>query len=348
MVEAEGRRYRIEIAIDMDAEVPSKSLYYYARSETILNECLQRIFSCTAPEDSIDSLLSYLGKTFCCDRSYVFEIRDEERMDNTYEWCALGVLPQKDLLQNEALEHVDWWLQAFGENQVVVIQELEDIRTTHPAVYAALKPQGISALAVGPIAMDGKVTGFLGVDNPDSRLLPLLTPLLNVIGYFAATLIKRRDLLRRLHELSYHDQLTGALNRHGLARTLEQMDPEESVGILYCDVMGLKHINDTLGHEHGDALLRRAYQFLVERCQGQPVYRLGGDEFMVLCEDVDRLTFNAIVRAVSEQTGRVDMAMGSVWKERVGDSFYALLSQADQEMYDDKHYRRLQGQICRE
>ena len=42
------------------------------------------------------------------------------------------------------------------------------------------------------------------------------------------------------------------------------------------------------------------------------------------------------------------MAMGSVWKERVGDSFYALLSQADQEMYDDKHYRRLQGQICRE
>ena len=63
---------------------------------------------------------------------------------------------------------------------------------------------------------------------------------------------------------------------------------------------------------------------------------------------MDRLTFNAIVQAVREQEGRVDMAMGYVWKERVGDSFYALLSQADQEMYADKHYRRLKGQICRE
>lgn len=342
MVEAEGRRYRIEIAIDMDAEVPSKSLYYYASSETILNECLQRIFSCTAPEDSIDSLLSYLGKTFCCDRSYVFEIRDEERMDNTYEWCAPGVLPQKNLLQNEALKNVEWWMQAFGQNKVIVIQQLEDIRTTYPAVYAALKPQEISALAVGPIAMDGQVTGFLGVDNPDNRLLPLLTPLLNVIGYFAATLIKRRDLLRRLHELSYHDQLTGALNRNALAEQYGTLSAR-SLGVLYCDVTGLKRVNDALGHEAGDQMLRHCYLLIRNSVGSCQVYRSGGDEFIVLCPDCSAEEFEAKVQRLRRRIRRDEhhIAVGQIWTDQEPLDLERLIIQADQKMYRDKrdYYR---------
>ena len=342
MVEEEGRRYRIEIAIDRDAEAPSKSPYFYVRSETMLNECLQQVFSCTAPEDSIDSMLSYLGKTFCCDRSYVFEIRDGERMDNTYEWCAPGIAPQKDLLQNEALEHVDWWLQAFGENQVVVIQELEDIRTTHPAVYAALKPQGISALAVGPIAMDGQVTGFLGVDNPDSRLLPLLTPLLNVIGYFAATLIKRRDLLRRLHELSYHDQLTGALNRNALAEQYTTLSAR-CLGVLYCDVTGLKRVNDALGHEAGDQMLCHCYTLIRDSLGCCQVYRSGGDEFIVLCPGCPAEEFDEMVQRLRRRIRRDEyhVAVGQAWSDQQPLDLEQLIIQADQRMYRDKrdYYR---------
>ena len=294
------------------------------------------------------AFLSYMGGKLGGDRMYIFEGTEGNTVTNTYEWCKPGVESQLANLQAVPWEAVRRWYAAFHRGEHVILYNVEEIREHEPELYQVLQPQAIHSLIACPIVSHDRVMGFFGMDNPPLNNLYHISTILDIMSNFILCMFHRRDLLGRLERMSYYDQLTGALNRHGLARTLEQMDPEESVGILYCDVMGLKHINDTLGHEHGDALLRRAYQFLVERCQGQPVYRLGGDEFMVLCEDVDRLTFNAIVQAVSEQEGRVDMAMGSVWKERVGDSFYALLSQADQEMYDDKHYRRLQGQICRE
>lgn len=83
-------------------------------------------------------------------------------------------------------------------------------------------------------------------------MIPLITSLLTVIGYFIAALLKRRDLVARLNEMSYHDQLTGALNRHALAEQYGNL-PMESVGVVYCDITGLKQVNDTMGHEAAPA-----------------------------------------------------------------------------------------------
>lgn len=46
-------------------------------------------------------------------RAYVFEIDADERVDNTYEWCAPGVEPQKDILQKVPLSSIDWRMQVF-------------------------------------------------------------------------------------------------------------------------------------------------------------------------------------------------------------------------------------------
>ena len=102
-----GRQYRMEIAIDVDADVVCRTPYYYARSETILNECLQQIFSSATPEGSIHNMLSYLGTTFSCDRAYIFEQQDEFVVKNTYEWCAENVSPQKAVLQSVPLSAID-------------------------------------------------------------------------------------------------------------------------------------------------------------------------------------------------------------------------------------------------
>ena len=350
MLQKGDRRVRVELSVDMSTEAQQKNtIRSYESNEQLLNEALQVALSCyDEKEEPVQAFLSYMGGKLGGDRMYIFEGEEGGAMSNTYEWCKPGVEPQQANLQGVPWQVVERWYRSFRRGEHVVLYNIEEIREQEPEVYRTLEPQGVNSLIACPIVSHDRILGFFGMDNPPINNLYHISTILDIMSNFILCMFHRRDLLGRLERMSYYDQLTGAMNRHGLARTLEQMDPEESVGILYCDVMGLKHINDTLGHEHGDALLRRAFQFLTERCQGQPVYRLGGDEFMVLCEDVDRLTFNAIVQAVREQEGRVDMAMGYVWKERVGDSFYALLSQADQEMYADKHYRRLKGQICRE
>lgn len=337
MVDVDGHHYRIEIAIDADSEDTRKTSYYYARSETILSECMQHMFSSANPEECIGRMLSYIGKTFLCDRAYIFEIYDEETTSNTYEWCAENAVPQKDLLQNLPLTAVDWWLKLFADNEVTVISDIESIRTVYPESYAVLKPQDIHSLAAGPIKADGEIAGFIGVDNPDEQMLPLITPLLNVIGYFASTLLKRRDLLARLHKLSYHDQLTGALNRHALLEQYGDL-PMKSVGVIYCDITGLKKINDSQGHKAGDQLICHCYELLRETANTSMIYRTGGDEFIALYPNWQEMKFyeslHRLQRKIEEDACHI--AVGSVWSDKQPLNLENLITQADESMYQNK------------
>ena len=332
-----GRNYRMELAIDADSETSCKAPYYYARSETILNECIQQIFSSADPEESIQRLLAYMGKTFSCDRTYIFELSDGKTATNTYEWCAENVAPQIDCLQKLPMSAIDWWLELFADNQVTVIADLEEIRSLYPESYAILKPQDIHSLAAGPIKAEEEVVGFIGVDNPSQQMMPLIEPLLHVIGYFTSTLLRRRDLLSRLNNLSYHDQLTGALNRHALTELYGKL-PMDSAGVIYCDITGLKMVNDSRGHEAGDWLIRHCYELLRQGGGSCKVYRTGGDEFVLLCPNCKVSEFYNTLHNLQRiiRSDECHIAVGYAWSDTQPLDLEQLIAQADQVMYQDK------------
>ena len=347
----QGRSYRIEVAVDVDAEVVCNTPYYYARSETILNECMRQMFSTTHPNDALELLLSYLGRTFQCDRAYVFEIDSDERVDNTYEWCREGVEPQKDILQKVPLSSIDWWMQVFSRDEVILIRDLEDIRAQYPMVYAMLKPQNVNTLAAGPVSSEGKVTGFLGVDNPNREMMGMLAPIINVVGRFVASLLSRRDLLRRLHALSYHDPLTNLYNRNAMNAMFEQgarLGSLKQLGVVYCDITSLKQTNDSMGHDAGDRLIRHCVSLLQETLQTPWIYRSGGDEFVALFGDFSRERFEENVQALRHriQQDQHHMAVGYAWSDQPPFDLDDLICRADQVMYQDKRdYYRINGSI---
>lgn len=347
----QGRSYRIEVAVDVDAEVVCNTPYYYARSETILNECMRQMFSTTHPNDALELLLSYLGRTFQCDRAYVFEIDSDERVDNTYEWCREGVEPQKDILQKVPLSSIDWWMQVFSRDEVILIRDLEDIRAQYPMVYAMLKPQNVNTLAAGPVSSEGKVTGFLGVDNPNREMMGMLAPIINVVGRFVASLLSRRDLLCRLHALSYHDPLTNLYNRNAMNAMFEQgarLGSLKQLGVVYCDITSLKQTNDSMGHDAGDRLIRHCVSLLQETLQTPWIYRSGGDEFVALFGDFSRERFEENVQALRHriQQDQHHMAVGYAWSDQPPLDLDDLICRADQVMYQDKRdYYRINGSI---
>lgn len=345
LVEENGKKYRMELAIDADSENSCKSPYFYARSETILNECLHQVFSTANAEESITKMLQYIGETFCCDRTYIFEFNESRLASNTYEWCKQGVTPQKEFLQSIPYSAIEWWMKLFASQKVTVISDLEDIRTMYPESYAILKPQGIHSLAAGPITSDGEFIGFIGVDNPDTTMLPMIETFLHVIGYFTSALLRRRELLRRLNELSYHDQLTGALNRHALTERYGNL-PLRSAGVIYCDITGLKETNDTLGHKSGDQLICHCYEILKEVAGSSMIYRTGGDEFIVLCPECTESEFQDTVfnlrKKIREDPHHI--AVGYAWSDQPPLNLDKLISDADQVMYQDKrNYYRIYG-----
>lgn len=81
---------------------------------------------------------------------------------------------------------------------------------------------------------------FFGVDNPDPDMMGLIASLLKMIGYFVISLLRRRDLLKHLNTLSFHDPLTGAYNHNALFEQNTFADKCKTMGVIYCDITGLK------------------------------------------------------------------------------------------------------------
>lgn len=342
MLEDNGQRYRLEIAIDTSSDAVCYPPHYYARVENLLSQCMQFIFSTTSPEESIDRLLSFFGETFSCDRAYIFEL-DGDNVHNTYEWCADGVVPQKEILSTVHISAVDWWFEMFRDSPAIVFPDIEQLRTTYPTTYAVLKPQGITSLAVGVIQDESGEIGFFGVDNPDPAMVSVITSLIRLLGYFISTFLRRRDLFIKLNQLSYQDPLTGALNRHALEGYYKTNDLS-SLGVIYCDITGLKQVNDREGHEAGDQMIRHCYQLIASGLETEQIFRIGGDEFVALCLDWpnDRFMRSFLWLKETIKKDKYHMAVGYAWSDQNPLDLEALMQRADHVMYEDKqdYYQR--------
>ena len=102
---------------------------------------------------------------------------------------------------------------------------------------------------------------------------------------------QRKSLEAELTRLAFHDSLTGIANR---ALLLDRIDhalrraerSQEAVSVLLCDLDGFKAVNDALGHDHGDELLKMIATRMAECLRSSDTLaRLGGDEFAVLLDD---------------------------------------------------------------
>jgi diguanylate cyclase (GGDEF)-like protein/PAS domain S-box-containing protein len=101
---------------------------------------------------------------------------------------------------------------------------------------------------------------------------------------------ERRCLQARLEYQAYHDPLTELANRQLVTERLEQVFAESAsqrrVGLCFLDLDGFKVVNDSLGHDVGDQLLKTVASRLTRCCgPGQLVARMGGDEFVIIVED---------------------------------------------------------------
>ncbi len=145
-----------------------------------------------------------------------------------------------------------------------------------------------------PVDLFARVVRQSGIERAVAiRLVPVRTP--RRAAGFLGTLedvTERRQWEVTLAYQAGHDPLTGLVNRRGLLTALAQHVPAPAEGglsvLLFLDLDDFKRVNDSLGHEHGDALLVEVGRRLdsVVR-EDDVVSRFGGDEFAVLCSHVD-------------------------------------------------------------
>ncbi len=310
----------------------------YRSLESLVNEGLRLALQAPGPDRSLGVVLEYIGKALKAERTYIFEKNETGGDDNTYEWVAKGITPEKDNLQNVPPEVCANWYQKFSENKKIMIEDLEDIREEDPLQYENLKRQNIHSLVVVPLYNDKKVMGFYGVDNPPGKMLDYTSDMLQIMGHFIVSSLKRRNLLAMLQKMSYSDQLTQFGNRYAMNAHIDRIPDGESVGVVFCDVTGLKQVNDTKGHTAGDKLLLSACESLKRVFSYYELFRIGGDEFLALCPGIGEEMLKEKVEALKKdmRENSVIMAVGAVWQKEGKKNIDRLLSDSEKLMYEDK------------
>ena len=306
-------------------------------TEKMVNEGLRKALRERDATDSIEVFIEHLGKQSTSERIYIFEGGKNGPVSNTFEWCAEGISSEKKNLQDVPFEAVKWWYDIFETQSCVVIKDLEMIKDKEPLTYEYLKPQNIHSLITAPLYLEDEIIGFWGVDNPPSHLMDYTEEMTEIVAHFIVSLLEKRRLMKSLEKMSFRDPLTETKNRHALSADMDSFDQYREVGILYCDVLGLKKINDTLGHLEGDKLIIRAAKCLQKVFRKNEVYRIGGDEFMVMSMNIKEDVFLEKIKTLRKLMVEYEsnMSLGFVWKKDTLD-VAAMMAEADDLMYEEK------------
>lgn len=152
---------------------------------------IYEVFLNTADIDlAISAALERMGRLTGAGRCYLFLFRNEneEIMDNTHEWCAAGVTPERENLQNLPCEIFPWWMAKLRRNESIHIQDVAELPPEAEAEREILSAQGIRSVLVFPVHSGGDLVGFIGLDNVqeatswDERCSTLLQIASQIIG----------------------------------------------------------------------------------------------------------------------------------------------------------------------
>lgn len=264
--------------------------------EKKLLDCIENLVMNDDFTAAVNSGLTTILEYYDADRTYIFEFQWKENLTrNTYEICRDGISPQIENLQTVPVDVVARWVDSFEDqeqNTIIFIGDVDALKDdpTHRLEYDCLHPQGIKSLIAVPIFINGKLHGFLGIDNPRSHMDALT--LLTQLTYIIANELQKRLLTEALTKKSYQDPLTGLNNRLAYDEMLDYLRGKEfPVGVGFLDINGLKWINDTLGHDMGNKVIQKICTILNEHIEQQYIYRISGDEFVMIWPDVDYKVF---------------------------------------------------------
>lgn len=174
--------------------------------------------------------------------------------------------------------------------------------------------------------------------------------LTDAIKYMAG---KLETYLHFVNQMAYTDSLTGAGNKLAFTNVVKHLDEQArkdssfSYTVVFFDVNNLKFINDTFGHMQGDRYLLGVYKLLRSIFPNSPIYRIGGDEFILLPQEEELVEIEGkLAKLEAEVSGRSEAPL---WTDRLSvawgkanfiqgldTSFDSVFQRAEQAMYERK------------
>lgn len=267
-------------------------------------------------KQSIQKGLAKLGEDLQADRVSLMETSGNSAK-NAYSWHKVGLADVKDKQHlSFDLDSAGFGTEEFAAEDSYLLTDPGQIKEAFPEIIASSPADyHLKNVLLAPFYERGTVRGFIMVENFNLDLSLDFTNLIELVSDFFGSKITGR----RLEKQRDTDVLTGLNDRHPYFAKLKHYQKSKNskeIGIIYMDLNGLKEANDKFGHEAGDNLLIKASKFITQYFSRKMVYRVGGDEFVVLDDrnprDVFEKDYQAFLKAMTEPDAP-SISVGSVW-----------------------------------
>lgn len=250
----------------MNTNETISGLHAELEAERFMTDQISRLHEAPSLAEGIYHMLKAIGEFTTADRAYLFETSENQTSTNTYEWCAKGVIPQIQNLHDIPFDAMPHWISLFLRGENILIDNLEDYRESMPEEYELLKFQNITTLIAFPISVKEKLSGFIGVDNPDIKKSKLIRRLLSLLGKYVGTMIEDHkneqlllDIVASRSRLNYQLELDSILRGAQIGMwTIESEPGKPSCMRINATMKSLLGISDDLSPEE-------VYQFWYRR-----------------------------------------------------------------------------------
>ena len=237
-----------------------------------------------------------------------------------YEWCAENVPWQRDKIKMMGAEQQPKWMK----------QEITDTTEDNYSIFEQIREDTTAILAVIGVHKGGCELSLM------RAVLPFITQ---------AIVLQKQQ--KQQEYLSYHDDLTGLLNRNSFVQYLTEAEEKKwkTLGALSVDINGLKNFNKEFGRDYGDEVVIRVGEVLEEFFKSGMVFRLTGDEYLAIAEDASYEDFMKNVHAAHDKLDNISLGlvtMGYAW-EKIDINVDNLVAHAENMMREEKqkYYRNL-------
>lgn len=160
---------------------------------------------------------------------------------------------------------------------------------------------------------------------------------------------KSEEELGEVKTVAYNDPLTGVKSKHAYVDYENALNIRINAGdavgfaVAVCDVNGLKYINDTLGHNAGDQYICDAAKIICDIYKHSPVFRIGGDEFVVVMQEHDYICREELLKMMRDRNEGIEVGEGVIIATGMAEfipnedsSVLTVFERADAQMYENK------------
>lgn len=226
---------------------------------------------------------------------YSYE-KDSNYFKNLVEWCAenaseVSVSNNSNIIP---IHFCNWSIGKLNNNEIIQFSHINQIPQEAKYLKSEMERRKTNAIIVLPIFSNSNLFGFLSIEynKQQKAFSEEIISALKIISNIMSDALIKIDSEKEINYMVYHDYLTKLPNRRYLYDYLKQSftnyeKSENPIGVFFIDLDGFKGVNDTLGHEGGDVLLKTFAERLQEVISEEDmISRFGGDEFILVTNQI--------------------------------------------------------------